>query len=67
MAKRRYYSAVKRQRELERAKKNETKLERRRLKKDAAESEQLEEEGEVAEGGRVGEADGDNTGSSESG
>ena len=61
MAKRRYYSFEKRQKEMKREKKNEAKLERRRLKKEAAGSEQLEDEGEVTEGESVDEANLDNT------
>lgn len=67
MPKRRYYSFEKRQKELKREKKNEAKLERRRLKKEAAGSEQLEDEGEAAEGESVGEANLDNAGAPESG
>ena len=60
MPKRRYYSFEKRQKELKREKKNEAKLERRRLKKEAAGSEQLEDKGEATEGESVDEANLDN-------
>lgn len=66
MANRRHYNFEKRQKELKREKKNEAKLERRRLKKEAG-GEQLADAATAAEDDSVGEATLDNAGAPESG